>query len=180
MNEFVASALAVGFTRAVWLESLAVECEARLREGCNPQKCPNYGHNWVCPPGCGSLEECAERAKQFSRGLLLQSVSETDRSSKDYKRYQELSRAHNFRLREFIERHCLGRDNILTLTSGGCALCHNCAYPAPCHKPDVRMNSLSAYGIDVGKLCALAKLEFSFRPDLVCYVALVLMKEGVG
>ena len=50
-----------------------------------------------------------------------------------------------------------------------------CAYPEPCVKPDVRMNSLSAYGIDVGKLSKLAGLEYSFRSDMVYYTALVLI-----
>ena len=41
------------------------------------------------------------------------------------------------------------------------------------------MNSLSAYGIDVGKLCEAAGLEYSFKPDMVYYIALVLMKENI-
>ncbi|MDR0469662.1 MAG: hypothetical protein LBH09_06775 [Peptococcaceae bacterium] len=39
----------------------------------------------------------------------------------------------------------------------------------------MRMKSLSAYGSDVGKLCEKARLEYSFRPDRVYYVALVLI-----
>ena len=163
--------VSLGFTNAVWLDNLHLECEARLREYCNPEGCPNHGANWVCPPGCGSLEECAERVGKYDGGILLQSVSELG-VIKDYK---ALNRKHNLRLREFIEKNCTDKD-IMALTSGGCIFCEDCAYPEPCVKPDVRMNSLSAHGIDVGKLCEKAGLEYSFRLDRVYFVALVLMK----
>ena len=171
-NDLLGDALSIGFTNAVWLHGLALECEPRLREYCNPKSCPNHGNNWVCPPGCGSLEECAEKVAGFDKGLLLQSVSELAQADNDYK---GLNRAHNIRLRELIEKHNDGRIKILALTSGGCVLCDDCAYPAPCAKPDARMNSLSAFGIDVAKLCDMAGLEFSFRPDRVYYTALILI-----
>jgi len=168
----VNKALSMGFTNAVWLNGLNLECESRLRAYCNPEGCPNHGNNWVCPPGCGSLDECAEKINGFDSGILLQSVSELDPLFKDY---QRLNREHNLRLREFIEMSYKGRD-ILALTSGGCVFCDICAYPGTCVKPGIRMNSLSAYGIDVGKLCEKARLEYSFRPDRVYFIALVLMK----
>ena len=171
-QELGSKALAIGFTNAVWLDDLTLECEPKLREYCNPEGCPNHGHNWVCPPGCGTLSECAEKAAKFSKGLLLQSVSEINPECPDYKR---LNRKHNLKLRKLIGNQCKGMD-ILTLTSGGCIFCKCCAYPDPCVHPDKRMNSLSAYGIDVGKLCKKAGLEYSFRPDRVYYIALVLMK----
>jgi predicted metal-binding protein len=78
------------------------------------------------------------------------------------------------RLKKLID--ILGNEwDILPLTSGGCVFCDNCTYPAPCLKPDLRMNSLSAFGIDAGKLCEKAGLEYSFRSDRVYFVALVLM-----
>ena len=174
MNDVVDSAISLGFTHAVWLDDLEIQCEERLRAYCNPEGCPNHGNNWVCPPGSGSLEECARKIRLFSRGLLLQSVSEVDPSSVDYK---GLNREHNLRLRELIEKHCDGRAEILALTSGGCVFCDTCTYPEPCIKPGLRMNSLSAYGIDVGKLCEQANLEYSFRPDRIYYVALILVKS---
>jgi len=172
-DELTGGALSTGFTEAVWLDGLTLECEERLRAYCNPEGCPNHGQNWVCPPGCGSLSECAERVGAFHQGLLLQTVSEPGTPVEDYKK---LNRTHNLRLRELIEKYGEGME-IMALTSGGCVFCETCAYPEPCVKPSVRMNSLSAHGIDVGKLCERAGLDYSFRPDRVYFVALVLIRE---
>ena len=174
MNKYVQKARDIGFTNAVWLTGLKLECEERLRAYCNPEGCPNHGNNWVCPPGCGSLAECAEKAGGFDSGLLLQSVSEIDEKNSDYK---GPNRKHNLRLRELLDDKCIESMDVLALTSGGCVFCETCAYPAPCLKPNTRMNSLSAFGIDVGKLNETAGFEYSFRPDKVYYIALVLFKS---
>ena len=174
-KSMLAAAIQSGFTQAVWLDGLKLECEARLRQYCNSEGCPNHGKNWVCPPGCGTLEECAERVSPFDQGILLQSASDIDAQAADY---TGLNRKHNLRLREFIVEACIGME-ILALTSGGCVFCETCAFPEPCIKPLVRMNSLSAYGIDVGKLCQRANWEYSFRPDRLTYIAIVLVRNAL-
>jgi len=168
-------ALSIGFSDAAWLDDLKLQCEARLREYCNPEGCPNHGNNWVCPPGCGSLEECAEKVNKFDQGILLQSISELEPNPRD-EDYKNLNREHNLRLQSFLEAFCDEFADILALTSGGCVFCEDCAFPEPCVKPNIRMNSLSAYGIDVGKLCEIGRLEYSFIPDKLYLVALVLVK----
>lgn len=173
MNELVSKVLAAGFTKAVWLDNLKLDCEARIREYCTPEDCPDYGGNWVCPPGCGELAACAAKVGQFDRGVLLQSVAELDPPTVTY---EALNLQHNLQLQSFIAALDSKDQEILVLTNGGCVFCASCAYPAPCVKPDMRMNSLSAYGIDVGKLCAMAGLPYSFGPDRVYFVALVLIK----
>ena len=167
--------LAIGFTNAAWLDNLKLQCEARLREYCNPKGCPNHGNNWVCPPGCGSLEECAEKVSKFDQGILLQSISGLKLNPAD-EDYKKLNRKHNLRLQSFLEAYCNELTDILALTSGGCVFCEDCAFPEPCVNPNIRMNSLSAYGIDVGKLCEAAGFEYTFTPNKLYLVALVLIK----
>ena len=175
-NETITAALSIGFTSAKGLADLKLECEPRLRALCNPEDCPNHGNNWVCPPGCGSLEECSEKISKFDKGILLQSVSVLEPNPK-IEDYRILNREHNLRLQAFLEEYCGEFEEVLALTSGGCIFCDTCTFPKPCIKPNLRMNSLSAYGIDVGKLCGMAGFEYSFRPDMVYYIALVLVKQ---
>jgi len=171
-KDIVDHALSEGFTNAVYLDGLQIECEARLRAYCNPEGCPRHGNNWVCPPGCGSLEECALKVAGFDKGILVQSISKINPTTVDY---AALNREHNLRLQRFLEAYCEELE-VLPLTSGGCVFCDTCSYPEPCIKPNLRMNSLSAYGIDVGNLCELANLPYAFSQDRVYYIALVLIK----
>ena len=158
------------------LNSLTIECRPELRAYCNPAQCPKHGQNWVCPPGCGTLEECRDKAKDFHEGILLQSITRLDPPVEPAV-YTELNREHNLRFRKFIESIKPGFERILPLTSGGCIFCEQCSYPEPCIKPDVKMESLSAFGIDVGGLCAMAGLPYSFSDDIVYMTALLLFKN---
>ncbi|MCL1803171.1 MAG: DUF2284 domain-containing protein [Eubacteriaceae bacterium] len=174
-NEFEAKALELGFTNALWIENLDLSeySDPNIRTYCNPRQCRRHGSNWVCPPGCGTFEECAEKASQFNCGLLLQSVTEVDIETMNY---GTRGREHNQRLRDFIENSCTGIE-VLALSSGGCILCEECAYPEPCIYPDQRMNSLSAFGVNVSYLCVSSGMEYSFVQDTLRQVALVMMKS---
>jgi predicted metal-binding protein len=175
MDEFTRLAYRQGFTDAVVLSPLRLECEPRLRAFCDPAQCPNYGSYWVCPPGCGTLDECRDRAEAFGRGLLVRSVTPLTPPT-DMATYQRLLREHNLRLRDLVEAVRPQVDALLPLSTGGCVFCDTCAYPKPCVKPDIKMESLSAFGIDVGALCARAGWEFSFHDDKVSYIALLLTR----
>ena len=177
MIDFVDKAVALGFSEAVFLSGIYVECRPELRAYCNAEQCPNHGQNWVCPPGCGTLEECRERASGFHEGILLQSVSELE-PPVGPEVYRGLNREHNLRFRELVEAVRQGGAEVLPLTSGGCVFCEQCCYPAACVRPEVKMESLSAFGIDVGNLCESAGLPFSFRDDMVYYTALLLIKPA--
>jgi len=175
MNEIIEKARALGFSKAVFLDALALECKPELRAYCNPRQCTKHGQNWVCPPGCGTLDECREKAHAFSKGMLLQSVTELEPPTLP-ETYSLLNREHNFRFKEFIESVKPGVKKILPLTTGGCVFCEACSFPELCIKPDLKMNSLSAFGIDVGGLCESAGLPYSFSPEIVYFTALLLVE----
>lgn len=165
----------VGFTHAVFLQPLLLQCKSELRAYCNPQECPNHGQNWVCPPGCGTLEECRDKVREFDAGILLQSVTNLTPPT-DMETYRRLSTAHNLRFRGFVETVWRDFEKVLSLTTGGCVFCETCSYPKPCRKPKLKMESLSAFGVDVGALCEKAGLNYSFREDMLYLTALLLVK----
>ena len=174
MSDLTDQALALGFSQAVVCTDLALTCHAELRAYCGPELCPTWGQNWVCPPGSGTLEHCQARVDQFHQGILLRSVTElVPPTPADV--YQRLVAAHNQRVHAFVEQIRAQTTSLLPLSTGGCGLCEQCTYPAPCAHPDIKMESLSAYGIDVGAICASAGLPFSFRDDIVYLTALVLL-----
>ena len=172
--KYIDYAMNVGFTNAVLMENFELDCDPSIRELCNPEQCKNYSGNWVCPPGCGTLEECRDRVKGRSVCILLQSVSDLP-NGYDADRLKTLSRNHNLRLGKLIEKVSEEGHSVLSLTSGGCIFCEECRYPKPCVKPDKKMQSLSAHGVDVGRICEKAGLPFFFREDRVYYVACLLI-----
>lgn len=175
MKKYEEQARKFGFTHAVFLDDLALECKPELRSYCNPEQCPNHGHNWVCPPACGTLESCQQKALGFRQGLLLQSISDLGPSTTP-ETYQALTRDHNLRLQKLVEAIHTEVAELMPLSTGGCILCDTCSYPAPCVHPELKMESLSAFGIDVGEVCRNAGLAFSFCQDKLYLTALVMMK----
>lgn len=174
-NKLIQIALNTGFTKAVFIKNLFLECKPELRAYCNAKDCPNHGQNWVCPPGCGTLEECEKKIRDFAQGLLVQSITSLTPPT-ELNTYKDLGTAHNLRFLRLIEAVRHDCRQFLPLTTGGCVLCKSCSYPEPCRKPDLKMESLSAFGIDVFALCQKAGLEYSFREDTLYLTALLLIK----
>ncbi|MCL2631727.1 MAG: DUF2284 domain-containing protein [Coriobacteriia bacterium] len=173
MEKFLSKAFALGFSEVVLLDDLSLDCTEEMRAYCDT--CPNHGQNWVCPPNCGTLDECRERASEFNQGILVQSITElTPPTERDV--YGRLGREHRLRFRELVEVVEPVVTAVLPLASGGCIFCEQCCFPEPCIKPEMKMESLSAFGVDVTALCEQAGLPFSFREDKVYFTALLLVK----
>lgn len=78
MEQWIRIALEEGFTYAKELKMDTIELLPEVRKMCENNTCRAYGKNWACPPACGTLEECGERLKGYSRGILLQTVGEIE------------------------------------------------------------------------------------------------------
>ena len=46
--------------------------ENRIRGFCLENRCGNYGHNYMCPPHTGSLDEIKLKLGEFKHGMLFQ------------------------------------------------------------------------------------------------------------
>ena len=160
-DKYISEALDLGFSYAVRLEDFQIVCEADIRAYCNADQCRNYGSTWVCPPGCGTVEECQERADNYRTGIVLQTVGSIPLVGMEAKLHS-LQKAHNKKFLKLADAARRKGLDILPLTTGGCPICPSCTFPRdPCRSPDRKMHSLSAYGINVGKLCEAAGLEYS-------------------
>lgn len=176
-EKYAAAALALGFTHAVSIDGLALTCEADIRAYCNPEQCPSYGGTWVCPPGCGTVEECQARASSFGSAVVLQTVISTAGKPNIREIIENTQREHNLRFLRLADNARSDGHRTLPLTTGGCIICKSCTFPdSPCREVERRMHSLSAYGIDVGKLCAAAGLEYAFTEGTVYFVACLLLE----
>ena len=71
-------ALDEGFTNAGQLNLKAVVFMPEVRDMCRADRCHAYGKNWRCPPACGSIVEASEKAKQYSFGMIVQTIGDME------------------------------------------------------------------------------------------------------
>ena len=100
MEEWLAAAKEAGFSEAYPLDVSTLKPMEQVREACGDGKCRAYGHNWTCPPFCGTLEECEKRMRKYKRGILLQTVGKLERDI-DTKGYMRAAKLHG----EALERY---------------------------------------------------------------------------
>ena len=171
---YIEAAKKLGFTNAVSIKSELILCEESIRALCAPGKCGNYGSSWICPPGCGSIESCREIVAGYEKAVLVQSMSE----NVDFSNAEEMlniTKAHNELAVKLFEKIRKEQGSAYLLTTGGCGLCEECTFPdQPCRIPDKNRGSLSAFGINVTKLCEMAEMEFSFTTGVMRMMACIL------
>ena len=97
MNDPETLAAQNGFSHWAQLNMAAAVPLEAVRDMCASGRCGRYGHNWACPPGCGSIEAAARRIAGFDAGILVQTTG-TLRDDFDYESIAATERAHKRRL----------------------------------------------------------------------------------
>ncbi len=67
-----------GFSHVALLDCDTIELKQEVRQMCAADTCHKYGKCWSCPPGCGALEECEARVRQYKYGIIVQTVGELE------------------------------------------------------------------------------------------------------
>lgn len=173
MEQWINKAKEIGFTHAAKLDPSTLKVMQMVRDTCASDKCKAYGHNWTCPPECGTLEECAEKMQKYERGLLLQVVGELKKSI-DTKGYMEAEKKYRAHLLQFAEEIRKIYPDALCLGAGGCRVCETCAYPEACRFPNKALSSMEAYGLFVTQVCRDNNLKYYYGPRTITYTACVL------
>lgn len=173
MDKWIAIAKESGFTEAGVLDPKTLKAERWVRETCASDKCHAYGHNWTCPPECGTLEECMHRMEKYTNGILLQTVGTLARRI-DAKAYTRTEQEHLEHFAAFIGKIKAEYPDALCLGAGGCRICGVCAYPEPCRFPEKACSSMEAYGLFVTRVCKENKLRYHYGNMTITYTACVL------
>ena len=172
----VREALEMGFSQAGELNVASLSFMPEVRDMCNVNTCRQYGKNWRCPPGCGSIEEAAERASHYTYGIIVQSIGKMD-DDFDYETIQATGDAHKERFARLVKALKSRYDDLLPMGAGTCSLCETCTYPdAPCRNPDESISSMEAYGLWVSKVCELSSIPYNNGKQTITYVSCYLLK----
>ena len=141
---------------------------------CEQNRCKQYGASWICPPACGTLDECRARLARYGAGLMVQSVA-TVPDMLDYPAMLEAELRHKALFMQFYAELLKNYPNMLALGAGGCKLCSSCTYPdAPCRFPLRAISSMEAYGMLVAEVCKLNGMAYHYGENTIAFMGLYL------
>ena len=174
LADLKAVALECGFSHVGDLDIDTVELRKEARDGCN--NCDMYGKHWTCPPGCGTLEECARRLRRFKKGLILQTTG-TMEDSFDFDAIAEINAAHQASFNQFQEVARKKYPGCLIMGDAKCKNCSECTYPdKPCRFPDEMISKMSAFGMIVSEVCAKNNIKYYYGTGTLTFVGCILIE----
>ena len=162
------------FETIVPLDISTLKALPEVRSMCEVNTCGMYDKRWSCPPGCGSIEECDARMKQYQQGILVQTVGDIE-DSLDWEGIMEVKEIHDQRFLKGTEILRRELDDLLPLGDGSCNRCSVCAYPdQPCRFPELASASMEAFGLYVADVCKKNHTEYNYGPGKMCYTGCYL------
>lgn len=175
-EELKQKALACGFSHVGDLDADTIQVKSEVRSACAENKCQHYNKNWVCPPGCGTLEECSRQIHKYSKGLIVQTTGELE-DSFDIEGMQELGERHKEAFHKFAAVVREEYPDALVLGDGACDNCRECTYPdAPCRFPERQSSAMEAYGMLVSEVCQQNDILYYYGPGTLTYVGCILVE----
>ena len=164
-----------GFSAWAKLDVSTIELKTEVREMCAANSCGQYGKRWSCPPGCGSLEDCARRLAECSQGILVQTCGDVE-DGFDFEAMMEIEAEHKEHFAAMHEALRAGGEPVLAIGAGCCTQCTACTYPdAPCRFPEKMIASMEAYGMLVLEVCRANGLQYYYGPDKMAYTGCFLV-----
>ncbi|MBQ3194660.1 MAG: DUF2284 domain-containing protein [Oscillospiraceae bacterium] len=165
-----------GFSAWSALDVSTIELKSEVRDMCAVNSCGQYGKRWSCPPGCGTLEECGERIRACTHGILVQTYGEIE-DGFDFEAMMEIEADHK---EHFTEMYAALREagaDVLAIGAGCCTACAKCTYPdEACRFPEKMVSSMEAYGMLVLEVCKANGLQYYYGPDKMAYTSCFLVK----
>ena len=178
MRDLKAFAKECGFTVAEDLDPGTLKFLPEVREMCAADKCRHYNRSWACPPACGTLEEWAEKASRYSKGILLQTVGDIE-DTLDFEAIMDIAKTNAENFIRFTDA-LLDEDHLdcLPLAVGGCTRCKQCTYPvAPCRFPERNFSSMEATGLLVNQVCVDNGVPYNYGKGKMAYTSCLLYNE---
>ena len=169
-ENLVKTCIEAGAYKAFVITTDKIPFDENLRSYCEANACGNYGKNYACPPNIGDGKELIEKAKNYKKALIFQTVTKIE-DSFDFEGMREAASKHS-KIADTINKDIKKQsDNYLQLTAGKCSVCEVCALTEdePCKFPDKAISSLEAYCINVSILAELCHMKYINGQNTVTY-----------
>ncbi|MDR0813764.1 MAG: DUF2284 domain-containing protein [Oscillospiraceae bacterium] len=165
-----------GFTDCGDMDCTTLEFLPEVRAMCAADKCAKFNRSWSCPPASGTLEENAEKAAQYRRGIIVQTVTQLE-DSFDFEGMADGAKRHGEAFEKMRRELKKDYPDMFPMGAGGCSKCAQCTYPdAPCRFPDDLTHSMEACGLLVSKVCTDNGMKYNHGKDTLCYTACFLLE----
>lgn len=167
-----------GIDKAAIVDSDDLIFEYDFRKYCQMNNCGNYGKNYGCPPDCGTPEEMEAKARGYGKALILQTIQPVDDIT-DAGETASLKKKHNTLARGLMDHLAESGVDGLSIMAGPCSQCRVCAKTEgkPCRFPQRVASCLSAYGINVAKLCETCNIPWDYGKHKVGFFAIYMIEE---
>lgn len=175
--DWIKLAKETGFEAACKLNMESLRAMPQVREMCAADRCKMYGTRWVCPPGCGTLEQCQERMQRYIDGILVQTVGAL-KDEFDAEGIAAAHKAHDTRFKLLTRQIRSLLPDCLPLSAGTCTRCDVCTYPArPCRFPGKMLSSMEAYGLLVSDVCTQSGMPYYRGEKTITFTSCILLEK---
>ena len=176
MEKLITRALEAGFDAAGALDCSTIILRPDVRAACEINKCGRYGKSWSCPPGCGSLDECAALVRRYSNGLIVQTVGKLE-DEFDGEGMMEAAHRHEQSFRSLSKKLRKDYPGMLPMGTESCSNCDLCTYPdAPCRDPHGASSPMEAFGMMVLDVCKANGMEYYHGKGTLTYTGCFLLE----
>lgn len=161
----------------VFLDPNSLEYSDRIRWICQ-QECPMYGKTWACPPGVGSVADCAAKCRSYRNCLMVGTVTETENIA-DMEQTLKTRPEHEAITNQVRQ---IFRDQGVEpyiLSTEACAVCERCAIldGQPCRKPERMHPCVESHGINLIPTLEENGLDFQYGENIVTWYSLLFFND---
>ena len=157
--DFTEEAMLLGFSGAAVMDTTQLVFVPEYRMFCEENLCGCYNVNPACPPESGTVEEMKQRALQYEKTLVLQTMQEDAHDPSQYKKDKLLQNKMTEELAEKMKE--AGKTDILIMSAG----------------PYKHNSCMSAYCVDAQKMAEAAGMLCWTDDGMVRYFSQILFHE---
>lgn len=159
--DFITEALSMGFADAAIMNTKDLVFVPEYRQFCEENLCRNYGIVPACPPNCGTVEEMYQKAFQYEKALILQTVLEHPlMESSVFKKAKHDQNVLTEKLSQRIQAS--GMEDLLIMSAG----------------PYKNCSCISAYSLDAQKMADAVGMTCWADDSNVRFFTLILFHES--
>ena len=163
IRKLIEFALHIGATKVKCLHPSIVSVENKLAGFCEEPKCPHWGQSMSCPPHISGPDGLREILRSCKYVLVLRIEIQSE-SLHGADRPEVMRLLHEITAEVEKEAIRLGFTKAMGLAGGSCkpSFCHDQLHcrvleeQGECRHPEHARQSMSGYGVDVGKLMQAA------------------------